>query len=85
MGHPRPRPLRLGSKLREIRLNLGLSQSEIVDRLNYDYSPLQASQISQYENDVREPPMLLVLSYARLAGTEMERLVDDELELFEKS
>ncbi len=81
MGSSRPRPARLASKLKQIRTSLGLSQTEIVKELNYKSSPLSAPQISHYENDLREPPILLVLAYARLANIPMESLVDDKLEL----
>jgi transcriptional regulator with XRE-family HTH domain len=81
MGNFRPKPVRLAEKLKKIRLYLDLSQSEIVERLSYKASPLHASQISQYENDVREPPVQLILAYARLAKIPMEFLVDDELDL----
>lgn len=77
----RAMPKKLGKKLLQIRLNLGLSQREIVEVLNYRDTPLRASQISQYENGQREPTMMLVLAYARLANVAMERLVDDRMKL----
>jgi hypothetical protein len=42
---------------------------------------LRASQISQYEQGQREPTMMLVLAYARLAKVPMETLVDDKIRL----
>ena len=77
----RPRPVHLASKLKRIRLSLNLSQEEMVERLNYSQSPLVASQISEFENDKREPPVQVLLCYARAAGIPMEYLVDDELSL----
>ncbi len=77
----RPMPAKLPKKLRKIRQDLGLSQTEIVKALNYTASPLRASQISQYENGKREPPMMLLLAYSRLAGVSLESLVDDKLKL----
>jgi transcriptional regulator with XRE-family HTH domain len=74
-------PKKLGKKLRQIREGLGMSQREIVVALNYKDTPLRASQISQYENGQREPTMMLVLAYARLAKLPMETLVDDKLKL----
>jgi transcriptional regulator with XRE-family HTH domain len=74
-------PKKLGKKLRQIREQLGMSQREIVTALNYTATPLRASQISQYENNQREPTMMLVLAYARLAKVPMEVLVDDKLKL----
>jgi len=75
----RSAPKKLGKKLKQIRLNLGMSQREIVGALNYKDTPLRASQISQYENSQREPTMMLVLAYARLAKVPMEVLVDDKM------
>jgi transcriptional regulator with XRE-family HTH domain len=77
----RAMPKKLGKKLRQIRELLGMSQREIVTALNYRDTPLRASQISQYENSQREPTMMLVLAYARLAKVPMEVLVDDKLKL----
>ena len=77
----RAMPKKLGRKMRQIRERLGMSQREIVAALNYKDTPLRASQISQYENGQREPTMMLVLAYARLAKVPMEVLVDDKLKL----
>ncbi len=77
----RAMPKKLGKKLLQIRTNLGMSQREIVKALNYKDTPLRASQISQYETGQREPTMMLVLAYARLANVPMEYLVDDKLKL----
>lgn len=77
----RAMPKKLGKKLKQIRLNLGMSQREMVKALNYRDTPLRASQISQYEQGQREPTMMLVLCYARLANVPMEVLVDDKMKL----
>ena len=77
----RAMPKKLGKKLLQIREGLGMSQREIVKALNYKDSPLRASQISQYETGQREPTMMLVLAYARLANVPMECLVDDKMKL----
>jgi transcriptional regulator with XRE-family HTH domain len=58
-----------------------MSQREIVEALNYKDTPLRASQISQYEQGQREPTMMLVLAYARLAKVQMESLIDDKIKL----
>ncbi len=75
----RPKPKYLGKKLRAIRTDiLGLSQTEMSKRLGLkvDYSA-----VSQYELGTREPNLLVVLKYARLAKVPMETLVDDKLKL----
>jgi transcriptional regulator with XRE-family HTH domain len=77
----RAMPKKLGKKLRQIREGLGMSQRQIVDALNYTATPLRASQISQYENGQREPTMMLVLAYARLAKISTDYLIDDKMKL----
>ena len=67
--------------MRQIRLRLGMSQRQIVEALNYTATPLRASQISQYEQGQREPTMMLVLAYARLAKVSVESLIDDKMKL----
>jgi transcriptional regulator with XRE-family HTH domain len=83
MGSVRPRPTRLGEKLRRIRLSFGLSQSEMLRRLDAEDS-IVYSQISGYELGQREPSLLILLRYARVAGVPTEVLIDDELDLPKK-
>jgi transcriptional regulator with XRE-family HTH domain len=83
MGNVRPKPERLAEKLRQVRLSLGLSQSELLRRLDAE-SLLALSQISEFETGRREPSLLLILRYARLAGVPTEVLIDDELDLPDK-
>ena len=80
MGHARPRPKHLAAKLLQIRLNLGLSQREAAKRLGDN---IPHTTISKYEHDKNEPPLAVLLAYARLAGVSMETLVDDKLNLSE--
>lgn len=80
MGYARPRPKRLAEKLLQIRNTLGLSQSEMHSRLGVgDVIPF--SRISKYELDQNEPPLTILLEYARAANIYMEALVDDDLDL----
>lgn len=78
MGHARRRPKRLAEKLLQIRTALGLSQSEMVKRLKVEMS---YRNISKYERDKSEPPIEILLAYARAANVSLARIVDDELEL----
>jgi transcriptional regulator with XRE-family HTH domain len=78
--HPRRKQRRLGEKLLQIRVGLDLSQNEILRRLGLD-EELTRSIISNYELGHREPPLFVLLQYARLAGLCLEILVDDELEM----
>lgn len=75
----RRRPERLGEKLRAIRDALGLSQTGMVKRLGDE--GIAASQISEYETGKREPSLIMLLQYARLANVYMDVLVDDESDL----
>lgn len=80
MGHARPRPKRLAEKLRQIRLALGLSQTEMHKLLRAE-EQIPYTRISDYELDKNEPSLMTVLAYARVARVRMEELVDDELDL----
>lgn len=80
MGRARRRPDRLAEKLRTIRLSLGLSLSGLHRRLEAE-DDIASSQISEYETGRREPSLLILLRYARLAGVHTEVLIDDELDL----
>ena len=71
---------RLAEKLTQIRLALGLSQNELIRRMNLEEELTQA-RISAYERGVREPTLLVLLSYARVAGVYADALIDDDLDL----
>ena len=80
MGGARFKTKRLGEKLRQIRDALGLSQSEMLRRLGFD-GELWYTQISAYETGRREPPLVILLEYARAANVSTDILIDDELDL----
>jgi transcriptional regulator with XRE-family HTH domain len=80
MGNARPRPKRLAEKLRQIRLELGFSQTEMHRRLETEEKILY-TRISDYELDKNEPSLMTILAYARLAGVHVEDIIDDELDL----
>jgi transcriptional regulator with XRE-family HTH domain len=79
----RPKPRRLAEKLLQIRLSLGLSQNELIRRLDFEKELVQGT-ISTYELGKREPSLPLLLKYARLANVWVDVLIDDELDLPEK-
>jgi transcriptional regulator with XRE-family HTH domain len=76
----RVRPERLSEKLLQIRLALGLSQSELLRRLGFE-AAMDYRRISEFERGTTEPHLSVLLEYARAAGVHMEDIVDDELEL----
>jgi transcriptional regulator with XRE-family HTH domain len=80
----RVQPVRLAEKLLEIRERLDLSQAQMFRRLGVTRSRIYVSHISGYELGTREPPLDVLLQYARAAGVPMDALVDDELDLPEK-
>ena len=75
---PRPRVKRLPEKLLQVRTSLGLSQSEMLSRLDVD---MTYHQISRFETGEREPPYPVLLRYARVAGISTDVLIDDDLDL----
>ena len=80
MGHSRPRPKQLAKKLLQIRRSLGVSQGELVRQLGVQ-ALIEHTTISKYELDKNEPPLAILLAYARLAGIPVEQIIDDELDL----
>jgi transcriptional regulator with XRE-family HTH domain len=83
MGYARPRPQRLAEKLLQIRNALGLSQTELWRRLDAE-DEIPFKRISKYELGQNEPPLIILLKYARAAGVHVEALIDDELDLPKK-
>lgn len=79
----RRRPGRLGEKLVIIRMALGLSQNEMIKRLGLEEELVQ-NTLTHYELGNREPSLMTLLEYARVAGIHMEALVDDEIDLPDK-
>ncbi|HEX3560021.1 MAG TPA: helix-turn-helix transcriptional regulator [Pyrinomonadaceae bacterium] len=78
--NPRVRPKRLAEKLRYIRASLDLTQGELLRKLDIEELATQ-SKISEFESGKREPSLLIVLQYSRLAGVHMEDIVDDNADL----
>jgi transcriptional regulator with XRE-family HTH domain len=80
MGSPRPKPERLAEKLLHIRISLGLSQTQMLRQLEMQ-ERLHYGRISEYETGKREPTLMTILQYARVAGIHMEDIVEDDLDL----
>ena len=57
-----------------------MSQGEMVQRLSVQ-DLIHYTNISKYELDKNEPPLAILLAYARLAGIPVEQIIDDEVEL----
>ena len=80
MGHSRPRPKHLAKKLLQVRRSLGVSQGELVRQLGVQ-ALIEHTTISKYELNKNEPPLAILLAYARLAGIPVEQIIDDTVEL----
>ncbi len=79
----RRRPARLVEKLCHIHHRLELTQEELKERLEQFglVSDLDRADVSDFERGRRDPDLLTLLSYGRLANVYLDVLVDDELGL----
>jgi transcriptional regulator with XRE-family HTH domain len=76
----RQRPERLAEKLLQIRVALGLSQTELLSRLGLG-DVISYKKISDYERGERAPSLLILLEYAHAANVSTDVLIDDRLDL----
>lgn len=77
---PRQRPERLAEKLKAVRSALGLTQIQMVKRLDAE-DAIVPGQISEFETGKREPSLIILLQYAHVAGVSTDTLIDDRLDL----
>ena len=88
MGSTRPQTPGLAEKLSQIRARLGLTQAQMVERLKEQRLPaslkVYPGNISRFEQALREPPLLVLLAYARAAGSTVDVLIDEDLDLPDK-
>ncbi len=77
---PRPKPARLPEKLLQIRLALDLSQGGMLYQLGL-HEKLSRTSVSAYEVGTSEPPLPVLLDYARMANVWVDVLIDDALDL----
>ena len=83
MGTKDLRPRRLAEKLKKIRVDLNLSQNELIEKLGFSDVVFQGN-ISQYELGRCEPPLPVLLSYAQIANIYVDILINDRLEMPEQ-
>ena len=67
----------LAEKLLALRQRRGISQPQIAKRLGI----LEYTNISKYERNINEPPLAVLLAYAKLIGVSVDVLIDDDREL----
>lgn len=77
----RVKPERLAEKLLAIRIISDCSQTEMAHKLASEKISVRRSDVSRYELGLREPPLMVLLRYARLANIAVEILIDDEINL----
>lgn len=83
--HPRPQPDRLALKLLHIRRSLSYTLEEMAQALKgVKKSPPAKAHVYRFETGQREPSLLVLLEYARVANVSVEALIDDDLDLPEK-
>jgi transcriptional regulator with XRE-family HTH domain len=78
MGNARRKPKHLARKLLAIRERLGVSQTEMARLLELKQT---YTVVSSFESGRREPDLIVLLEYARLAGVSTDLLIDDKAKL----
>ena len=76
----RMRQKRLAEKLLQVRNALGLSQTDMLRRLGFE-KEFDYKRISEYELGKNEPPLAVLLAYARVVHISTDVLIDDDLDL----
>jgi transcriptional regulator with XRE-family HTH domain len=74
----------MGKKFLRIREELNLTQEQMAKKLHTKRSPVYPTHISEFEYGKREPSLLVLLRYAKIAGVSTDILIDDKLELPKK-
>jgi transcriptional regulator with XRE-family HTH domain len=80
----RAQPKHMGEKLLRIREALDLTQEQMAKKLYLKDSPVYPTHVSEFEHGKREPSLLVLLRYARLAGVSTDVLIDDKEDLPKK-
>jgi transcriptional regulator with XRE-family HTH domain len=78
VGNPRRKPENLPAKLLAIRHKLEVSQSQMAKLLELENG---AARVSEYEIGRREPDLMTLLQYSKLARVSLDVLADDNREL----
>jgi len=73
-------PARLGEKFLQIRTALDLTQESMLARLELP-TEITQSNISAYERGTKEPPIFVIMKYAKVANVWIDVLVEDALDL----
>lgn len=77
----RVKPKKLAGKLLAIRERLDCTGLQLANKLSDDRVTVQRTDIPRFEKGIREPSLVILLRYAKLAGVSTDILIDDEREL----
>lgn len=80
----RIRPKKLAEKLSAIREHFGYTGLQLAERLSDEQFTVQRTDVPRFEKGIREPSLIVLLRYAKLANVSTDVLIDDRLELPEK-
>jgi transcriptional regulator with XRE-family HTH domain len=76
----RAQPELLAAKLLYVRQQLGLTQPQMLRSLKLNQD-LSVGRISEYECGIREPNLIVLLQYARVARISTDELIDDDIDV----
>jgi transcriptional regulator with XRE-family HTH domain len=77
---PKQVPEKLGGKLRAIREHKGWTLDQMAEAVGRTEASRRA-RVYEWEEGTRQPDLLTLLAYARIAGISTDVLIDDDLEL----
>ena len=77
---PRRTPKRLPEKLKQIRMELGLSQNEMIRRMGLE-EELTREELSSFELGRRQPNLMTLWAYANAANIYVDALILDTVDL----
>lgn len=77
----RIKPEYLAGKLLVIRTNLGYNMPQMAEALSDDKVKVLKQDIHRFEAGTREPSLIVLLRYARLAKISLDVLADDSIDL----
>lgn len=77
----RIQPKKLAGKLRVIREHFGYTGLQLAEKLSDDQISVQRTDIPRFEKGIREPSLIVLLRYAKLANVSTDILIDDDIEL----
>ena len=86
MGNPRRRPKLLPEKLLAIREFLKVGQADMASKLQFEILShsrrqyqIEPARVSEYETDLREPNLFVLIAYARLGRVHLESIANDHV------